>query len=115
MKRPLREIGAENIKYFRTKKGLTQLELATELGKSANYINGIENGVSFPSIDMMEKIAEALSIEPHELLMERGCPQNVFQFNADAFSNEIAESLYERLKKDIALEVRDVITKRRKK
>ena len=38
-----------------------------ELGRSANYINSIENGKYFPSPETIEQIAAVLGIEPIRL------------------------------------------------
>lgn len=114
MKHSLRKIGSANIKYFRNKKGMTQLDLAMELGKSPNYINGIENGVSFPSVDMLEEIADILDVKPYELLVDRGCPENVMHFDENEFTRNISEMIYSRLKSDISLAVKNAITKNRK-
>ena len=40
----LRQQFIQNLKFFRKQKGMRQLDLALEIGKSSNYINSIENG-----------------------------------------------------------------------
>lgn len=63
----LRQTFIHNLKYYRKLKGIRQLDLALEIGKSSNYINSIENGKYFPSPETIEEIAEILEIEPLRL------------------------------------------------
>ncbi len=45
-----------NLKSFREKKGLTQLEMANKLGISKSYYVGIELGSNDPSFRVLEAI-----------------------------------------------------------
>lgn len=63
----LRQTFIQNLKYYRKLKGVRQLDLALEIGKSSNYINSIENGKYFPSPETIEQIATFLEIEPIQL------------------------------------------------
>ena len=63
----LRQQFIQNLKFFRKQKGMRQLDLALEIGKSSNYINSIENGKYFPSPETIESIARSLGIEPVRL------------------------------------------------
>lgn len=63
----LRQQFIQNLKFFRKQKGMRQLDLALEIGKSSNYINSIENGKYFPSPETIENIALSLGIEPVRL------------------------------------------------
>jgi transcriptional regulator with XRE-family HTH domain len=46
------------------------MRLAEMVGSSASYIGEIEIGRKFPSVELIEKIALALNIEPHSLFIE---------------------------------------------
>jgi len=72
----LRRTFIQNLKYYRKLKGLRQLDLALEIGKSTNYINSIENGKYFPSPETIEKIAEILEIEPIRLFIQENPDSN---------------------------------------
>jgi transcriptional regulator with XRE-family HTH domain len=63
----LRAILAENIKAYRSEKGLSQLKLASLVDTAPNYIAMIEAGKRFPTDTMLEKIALALERESFEL------------------------------------------------
>lgn len=65
--RGLRQTFIENLKYFRKQKGLRQLDLALEIGKSSNYINSVENGKYFPPPETIEQIARRLEVKPAAL------------------------------------------------
>jgi transcriptional regulator with XRE-family HTH domain len=63
----IREILATNIKEKRRKKGFTQEKLAEKADMSLHYLAILELACKFPSGDMLERLAEALEVEPHEL------------------------------------------------
>ena len=63
----IREILAYNLKENRRKLGITQPELAERAGLSVHHIAMIEIGRRFPSAAVLEKLAVALDIKPHEL------------------------------------------------
>ena len=67
----LKIILAKNVKYHRYKKKFTQEQLAEKMNVSTNYIGRLERGQHSPSFDKIEKIANALGIEPFELFIER--------------------------------------------
>ena len=104
----LQEIFIQNLKFYRKQSGLTQNELTLKIDKSYNYINGVEQKKSFPPPDVIEKIADALGIQPHLLFMANGCPENAMKFNADMYIEKITDTLYQRLKDDIRREVQEV-------
>lgn len=50
------------IQEMRKEKGLTQLELAKEVGVSDASINKYEKGIMIPKIDKLEKMADLFSV-----------------------------------------------------
>jgi len=58
----------ERIKELRKKKGLSQEKLAFEANLDRTYIPSIEKGDRNVSIEVIEKLANALEISPSELL-----------------------------------------------
>jgi len=58
----------ENLRKWREKKDMSQVDLATALGVDRAYISNIENGRMNPTLSTLEKIAGALSISTSELL-----------------------------------------------
>ena len=58
----------KNIRVLRTKKGMTQDELAEKLFVSRQTVSNYENGKSNPDIDMLMKIAEILNTDANALI-----------------------------------------------
>ena len=66
-----RKILANNIVYYRTKKGWTQEKLAELLNTSSGYISEMEHEKRNISCDYIDLLATIFEIEPHELLTNR--------------------------------------------
>lgn len=64
----LKEIMARNLRRARHDKKLTQEELADRAGLSMRYVGAIERGDVSASVTVLGQIADALEIEPGELL-----------------------------------------------
>ena len=56
----LRKRLGKNIAVLRRKGGLTQEELAEDVGVSTWYVQSVERGVNFPSLPVLEKLKKAL-------------------------------------------------------
>nr|AGS51894.1 DNA-binding protein [uncultured bacterium contig00002] len=67
----LKQIFIRNMKEFRKKEGISQMKLAEYLNASSTYIGEIEVGKKFPSIEMIERIAAVLKIEPFHFFIDR--------------------------------------------
>ncbi|GBR75266.1 helix-turn-helix XRE-family transcriptional regulators [Candidatus Termititenax aidoneus] len=63
----LRQIFTQNLREIRRAAGLSQMRLAERCNTATNYINEIERGNKFPSVEMLEKIANALQVPPYLL------------------------------------------------
>lgn len=59
------------IKEVLEQKGIKQVWLADQLGKSYNIVNGYVQNRSQPSIEVLYKIADILGVTAKELLIER--------------------------------------------
>ncbi|GHV60655.1 hypothetical protein AGMMS49587_02700 [Spirochaetia bacterium] len=66
----LRDLFILNLKKIRKSEGLSQMKLAEKCNTAASYIGEIEIGRKFPSVEMIEKIAGALKVEPYLLFKE---------------------------------------------
>jgi transcriptional regulator with XRE-family HTH domain len=62
-------IFASNVKKYRLEKGLSQEQLAEKAKLHRTYISAIERERRNISIDNIQKISEALDIEPYLLFM----------------------------------------------
>ena len=57
-----------NLKRIRTKKAISQGDIARELGVSRGFISTIENGKTNPTLSTIAKLAKALNVSTNELL-----------------------------------------------
>jgi len=64
----LREVFATNLRRLRHAKGLSQDDLAYEAGVSRSYLSQIEKEAFFASLKIVGRLADALKVEPAELL-----------------------------------------------
>ncbi|OHT20079.1 helix-turn-helix domain-containing protein [Edaphosphingomonas haloaromaticamans] len=62
----LREIVATNLRHMRHAKGLSQEELADRAGINRNYVGMLEREEHAATVDMLERIAAILDIDPME-------------------------------------------------
>lgn len=80
------EIG-ERIRRFRKARGLTQNELAEQLGISTIHLSHIETGSTKLSLSVFVKISEVLKIQTDELLHDAP------EVNTTALRNELINIL----------------------
>jgi transcriptional regulator with XRE-family HTH domain len=57
------------IKALRLRRELTQEALGEQAGLNYKYLGAIERGERNPSVKQLLKLAQALGVEPHELLI----------------------------------------------
>lgn len=67
MKDDVTKLG-ENLKKIRTKKDITQTELAKTLGVDKSFVSNIENGKTNPTLSTITNLAQALGVSTNELL-----------------------------------------------
>ena len=60
----------KRISFYRSKSNLTQEVLAAKVNCSREYIVQIENGTKVPSLSVLVKIANMLSVSADELLLD---------------------------------------------
>jgi len=74
MKSVLRHVLASNIRARRQVSGLSQVKLAEAAGIAPAYVAMIELEKKFPSVDVLERIARALKMDPTELFSKACYP-----------------------------------------
>ncbi len=67
----LREIVAGNLRRLRHAKGISQEELADRAGIDRNYVGKLEREENAATVDMLEKLAPVLGVDPAELLQRQ--------------------------------------------
>jgi len=58
----------ENLKRIRTRKGVTQIEIAKKLAVNRSFVSNIENGKTNPTLSTITNLASALGVSVNELL-----------------------------------------------
>lgn len=64
----LRDVFARNLRRYRIAAGLSQESLAADADIDRTYVSALERGVYAASIDMIEKLAKVIGVEPSKLL-----------------------------------------------
>jgi len=59
---------AENLKKYRTAKGISQEEMAKLIGVHSTHLSRYERGLSSPSIEVVTKISEVLEVAVDTLI-----------------------------------------------
>ena len=67
MKNEAKKLG-ENLKRIRTKKNISQGDIAKLLGVSRGFVSNVENGKTNPTLSTITKLANAIGTTSDELL-----------------------------------------------
>ena len=97
----LRSLLSGNIKKRRTFLGISQSKLAEKVETSTHYIAQIEQMNKFPSVEMLERIAEALEMVSPEL------------FSTQVFTEEAIKIVQDKVQADldeVSISIRQKIT-----
>lgn len=62
---------SERVNKLRTLKGVSARDMSLSIGQNENYINGIENGRSMPSMQGFFYICEFLEISPADFFADQ--------------------------------------------
>lgn len=57
-------IVGDNVRRLRKTRGLTQAQVAEAAGLDLRYLGSIERGVGNPSVEMLGRLASALTVHP---------------------------------------------------
>ena len=60
----LRRVVARNLRRIRRERGLSQEELADRASLNRNYVVMIEREENAPTVDALEQLSDALSVDP---------------------------------------------------
>ena len=96
----LRDVFVQNLRKYRKYREISQMTLAEMCGTSTSYIGQIEIGNRFPSLELIEKIANALQIRPHLLFFiesDEDSPEQSLQIKTDIMTETAKEELIKRL------------------
>ena len=62
----LREVVGRNLRRLRRSRRLSQEELADQAGINRNYVGMLEREENAATVDMLEKLADVLDVDPIE-------------------------------------------------
>jgi transcriptional regulator with XRE-family HTH domain len=89
----IRAVLAANLKKYRQVRGWSQAKLAEKTGTSTQYIGMLEIQGKFPSSEMVQKLANALSIDPTELFLKEIDPATSLINIQKAVTEDIREAV----------------------
>ena len=94
----MQQIFIQNLRYYRTKAGFSQLAFSEKIGLSPNYLNAVENGKNFPSLDVIQKIIDVLHLLPYQMFLEVPQTQNSEKSNeVIQFASELKQKMVQSL------------------
>lgn len=94
----LQEVFIENLKLARKQANFTQEDLAEKVGLTPKHISVIERRVKFPTIQMLEAIADALGIPAYKLFID---PNNMNDGSPTEIVDLYNRFLEERIKREL--------------
>ena len=93
----------QRIKRIRKKLSITQEQLAESTHIKQGTISQIESGRNIPSIESLIHIAQALGVEPSDLMGEKTCPTCGFEYTYDeGLNSEAHRTQHEKAERIIA-------------
>jgi DNA-binding XRE family transcriptional regulator len=98
----LREIFAHNLKEKRRNCGFSQAKLAEMVSVSTHHIATIETARNYPALDLVERMANALGIEVHELFINPLSPREEMEHLYQAVAKNIGQVVGEAVEKALA-------------
>lgn len=95
----LQDIFIDNLRRIRRKKNITQEKLAEICQTETSYIGQIEIGRRFPSINLIEKIAEALEIPAYILFKDNDNAELISKMELEEVSGKISNYVIQEITK----------------
>ena len=93
----LRDIFAYNLKNKRRNFGISQAQLAERVNVSTHHIATIETARNYPTLELVERIANALNIEIYELFIDPLSPpeemERLYQTVAKNIEHVVSEAV----------------------
>jgi len=94
----------QNLRKYRRKTGLTQAQLAEKVNVSTHHIGMIELSRNNPTLELVERIAEALNIKTYELFIDLLSPNEELEQLRQEIKADMKQLLDETLEKAINLQ-----------
>ena len=110
----IRETLARNFKVNRQKLGLTQEQLAEKAEVSTHYIAMVETCNRYPKPEMLERLAQALEVDPHQLFSVSDTFDETFERLRQAIVTDMKQIVRETIKETLADASKEQNRKRKK-
>jgi transcriptional regulator with XRE-family HTH domain len=107
----LKEIFAYNLKEKRQKCGFTQAQLAEKTDVSTHHIGMIETARNYPTLELVERIAETLDVEIHELFIDPLSPHEELERLYQTVANDIEKLVGEAIKEALTINYKGISPK----
>lgn len=107
----LQRILARNVKMAREKLGYSQMELAEQADLSTTHMTDLEQGRKWVSSGSLQRLADALGLEPFMLLLP---PDYSSELDAFSLLAEYASSVRERIEGALDTSLKDIMQRRRR-
>jgi len=65
-----RALVARNLRRIRVERGISQEKLAADASIDRSYLGGLERQVENPTVDLLDRVAKALSVTITELFVQ---------------------------------------------
>jgi len=95
----LQKIFVQNLRKHRRKCGFTQAQLAEKVGVSTHHIGMIELSRNYPTLELVERLADALNIKNHELFIDPHAPNEELERLRQEIRDDFRQLLSEFLDK----------------
>ena len=80
-----KETFVDRLTELRINKGVSARDMSLSIGQSAGYINNIENGINYPSMNLFFYICEYLGVTPKEFFdTESNTPEKIRELSEEA-------------------------------
>ena len=103
----LQDIFVKNLKKHRRKSGFTQAQLAEKVNVSTHHIGMIELSRNYPTLELVERIANALGIEIYELFIDPLSPNTELERLRQEIKGDTRQLLDEFLEKVVKEQCKD--------
>jgi DNA-binding XRE family transcriptional regulator len=103
----VKEIFAYNLKEKRRECGLTQAQLAEKVEVSTHHIGMLEIARNYPTLELVERIAETLNLEIHELFIDPLSPHEELERLYRTVAHDIEQVVAEAIQKALSDKCRD--------
>ena len=109
-----RALLGRNIKRFRNRLGLSQLNLSLELGISATFLSDLETGKKWVSEQTLSKIARVLKVEIYELFRPEQTAKDVITVTISEYLDSVDDAFIKTIEDAIRPAVKRTLKKIRR-